>query len=668
MSTGDRLLAGGANVVGAVTGEVAAPYISRALEPVFHPVRSFFGQRARNAVVEQGASAIERSIAKDAAEPIAADVAGDVVPKFSMVPSETHQAPVRLPGDPGDPAVAMVKAGDQAAEGATIAKRTGIDLTPGQMSGDPEQVALERVIAQLPGGKKEMLAGDVRRGLQFQNFTLNSLEKSAGEKVGADQAVRNVGLARKAQTEHMSELRANAASSGFNDALMQSRNQRIVPVNNAIAEIDAMIGEFESDFTGSSAGKIVEALKAKRDILVGRGDVRIPAVTKEAPLEIGMYGTRARMPDGSAVPVGVGRNVKRPTITTPEQIIPGLPQDARITVRSLQNALRDTGKNAAGSGKFIETGDHGLDRTVASRFFGALQRDLSAAAESTDPVLAGSARGLKLARDTYREMSKEIEAQDDLLFDAAVKLIDKGDDPGKLIHTLATGGNNGAFTPNQVAKTIGTLNEISPVAARQLKGETMRALISGTAPNASSFSAQRGITISQRQFATMYQKNVQRIKALYTGDPDGFEAMTLAAKAAARLGDDAGMAGSQTAPFLAFQGLFEAVSTIGPRAATAPLQTAKEIGSAIAHRASAADLAAVFNNPEASRIYLGLAKPKQALTREQVAAGIARIKAVIERDRRLFSEMPEGEKMQPPQRPDAATSIADTLQPQGQGP
>jgi hypothetical protein len=652
MSTADRVVSGGANVAGTVLGEVAAPYVSRALEPVVHPVRSFFGRRARNAVVEQGASALERSIAKDAAQPIS-EAAGDVVPKFSMVLDAAPPAPARLPGDPGDPSVAMLRASDTAAEGAALAKRTNVDLTPGQMTGNQEQISLERTVAQLPGGKNDMLAGDVNRALQFQSFTTNAIDKSAGESVGATQAVRNTGLARKAQMEHMNELRAKAATSGFGDAIGQSRGQAIVPTPNAIAEIDAMIGEYKGAFTGDSASKIVSALKAKRDELVGALDVTIPGKVEEAPLEIGMYGTKAKMPDGRSVPVGPGRNVKRPTITTPERTIPGSPADVRITVRQLQNDLREVGKNAAGSGKFIETGDHDLDRQVASRFFGALQRDLSAAAESSDPVLASSARGLKTARDTYREMSREIEAQDDLLFDQAIKLIDKGDDPGKLIHTLATGGDNGTFTPNQVAKTMGTLREISPVAARQLKGETMRALLSGTAPNANSFAAKSGVMISPRQFATMVQKNVQRIKALYHGDEEGFAAIMDAARVAARLGDDAGMAGAQTAPFMAFQGLFEAVSTIGPRAATAPLQTAKEIGSAVAHRASAADLAAVFNNPEASRIYLGLARPKRALGREQVAAGIARIKAVVERDRRLFSDMPDGE-MQPAPQPQQA--------------
>ena len=156
----------------------------------------------------------------------------------------------------------------------------------------------------------------------------------------------------------------------------------------------------------------------------------------------------------------------------------------------------------------------------------------------------------------------------------------------------------------------------------------------------------------------MTQKNAGRIKALFHGDEAGWAAWQKAARAAQMLGDDVGIhaGNSQTAPMLAVKGLFEAMTTLGPRAVTAPIETAKEVAKTFSAKASAENLAQVFNNPEARKIYLGLADPKRNTTREQVIAGMTRIRAVIERDHRLFSDAPKSGE---PSHDDEGTAVAD---------
>jgi hypothetical protein len=129
------------------------------------------------------------------------------------------------------------------------------------------------------------------------------------------------------------------------------------------------------------------------------------------------------------------------------------------------------------------------------------------------------------------------------------------------------------------------------------------------------------------------------------------------AEGARRLGDDVGIntGNSQTGPFLAVKELFQAMTTIGPRMVAAPIQTTKEIAKEGAARMGAQNLALVFNNPESRNIYLGLAHPKRSLTREQIIGGVARIKAIVERDRQLFSGAPQQDEPQEQQPPPAPT-------------
>jgi hypothetical protein len=643
MTATDRLISGGANVAGSVIGEGVGRLGSKAIGAVLNPVERIAGRNAAREVVEPVAQHVATDAVADAAAHEAPAAAEQVVGRkpFSMVPDEAAPVPMQSQENAGSAAAGInsgkLRGREAAAGNMQLAKDTGIPFTPGQLTGGKEQIAFERTIAQLPGGRDIMHAGDVNRAKALSTFVDKTIKASSGESVGADAAARTVANARKVQMEHLAEMRTKAANAGFGAARAAGGEQKIVPINNTLRVIDELQKEYGGAISSDSADAITKKLAEIKKGLVGALD-REEVVTTP----------------GNAYRTATSKTVQ----------VPGRAEDVRVSVQQLQNDLRNFGKQAAGAGSFIKDLHPSVDRGLSAKIFGALQQDLGAAADSGDGLLSKATGGLKQARDVYRTMSQAMQEQDDVIFKRVTDLIDKGDAPEKLITALASGGDNGTFVPSQVKKTMATLigtpskPGINPTAGLNLRGAVLEKMIEGTRPNVNSALGSADVAISPKQFATMATKNANRIKALFHGDPEGYAAWQKAAQAARMLGEDAGInGGSQTAPMMAIRGLFDAMTTIGPRAVTAPIETAKSIIKEGAAKANAKTLAQVFNNPEARNIYLGLANPKRNITREQVIAGMAKITAVIQRDKRLFSDAPDNGDKQP--QPDAGTAVAD---------
>lgn len=407
-----------------------------------------------------------------------------------------------------------------AAEGEDLAQRTGIRMTPGQVSGSRVQTGVENMARQ------SFLSAD--RALQ------------ADQRIAED-TVRYV----RAQMDKLSREPAGEAVIGT----------KIQSVTRAAVE---KIAAQRERVAGQQYGAIDKMLN-------GRAFVRPDAVRREADAIIAEYG---------AVPTPEAKRI----VQQAQALKDALAKKEAYTFTEAQRSRGYFGKGARGGTNVFDDVSSDLNRTFATRLFKAFDADIEASANALNgrgPGLVphgtlGLADAIKQANANYRQYSQLIEytkaSPIARLFGDSFKVGDVAHldqlAPETVLQRL------GNMKPTELQMVSSFMRQNDPATWQQYK----RLLIDNALADARTLPTSAGANVvpfnSSRFLRALGGDKPEKIKQLQAiFDPTEFREIDEAFNVARRLGDRFGYNGSGTGPYGEAAKLFETLRSLSYRAA-----------------------------------------------------------------------------------------------------
>jgi hypothetical protein len=448
-----------------------------------------------------------------------------------------------------------------------------------EASGDPALALTEMKSRQLGGAVGS--AAQAERKSRLQNtakvFDLyaNEIAGNPG-RLGKAEIGEQFGNVVKRHLDELRELRSGVAAQMLDEVDRIAGNQKIVPMKETASSINQLIEELRTPLATSPDKALIAELESLGQKMIAAADG-------------------------------------------------GAPIDARFTMKEMQNALSGWGKKSA-SGEGVVSGER--QSWVASRIFGALQRDLdNAASEVASGQLGAAGQALVRARDAYREMSEEIAA---VSTEAIEKITKKaGTDAADTMTDRVLG-----MSPQQIGGVFRVAEKADPALANQMRAEMFQTLLerAGKPRQSAQELADLGITKLQPGKALgLLDRHWEKMQAAYAGNPKARLALTEIAEGLRNLATGPGLEGSQTAPLvaeslrdLAGSTAARAVDALTPGGGTA----VQALGKAVIKitRSEQAAMKAV-STPEGIQAYrdalrLQLAAQKGKKPSEQVAAAL----------------------------------------------
>lgn len=382
----------------------------------------------------------------------------------------------------------MVRTGTRpqdVADVQALGRRTGIEFSEGQISGSRAALLLERFMRQnwfSAGIVKEADAAAVDRLGAFAERQIGQLTQQPFET-----GVRNAVQAHEAHVQALADKRAELVRPLFAKARAAFGNERVVPLDNAIARMQRLADDWEADAGSESA----------------RESVKFIAETIEG--------------------------------------IPG----GRTSIKSLQNMLQDWGRSAADPRRLTEKVlDHSMKKRMATEFFRGLQEDLAASIDSLGTVaregvtgqfrsqakVADALTSLRDARAIYREMSQAIaDVVDNPIAEFA-------ENPERLANMFL----GSASDATNARKVMGFLDETAPDQANELRGTVLQQIIRR---------ASRGNVdepLSPALLRSIADKAKPQLDALFAGNTEARSAFNDMITASRKLADQGSLQGAQT--------------------------------------------------------------------------------------------------------------------------
>jgi len=436
-------------------------------------------------------------------------------------------------------------------KGEALGKQFDINFSAGQLTKNPTLLRLEGVLRQLPMSGDIWRAADSQRLKQFgvaYEAMVNHVAKGTTSAHEAGDIVAKLG---PIIFDELSKARTKIGGEYFREAERLSGGKATVSIKNFLSVVDDLIAENGAPGkTGEAAIILEQALKVKNELLSG------------AVGASGKYGKDA----ATDFPARIG--------------------DVRISLKMAQNLLSDYGKRGRGTGKFAKDLDMAESIAISKRIEHAIEDDI--VQHAMIPGAQGRAAQLNLeGRKVWAEMSQIIRDADDAIMAKAAGYADQRLGQEKIVQDML----KSTFSPARIAKTVQTMEKHSPDGLRKLRGAVLEEMLD---------QATRGVEeelVSPKAFVNMYRKNKKRLMALFSTDPAGFRVVREIAESAERLADNAGMAGSQTAPFWA---MFQIITS-----SATPTGAAKNMMTMF----YAKHLSMGLNSPKARMEMLGLAKP-----------------------------------------------------------
>lgn len=318
------------------------------------------------------------------------------------------------------------------------------------------------------------------------------LARVSPERLGKEATGARVSHAYGKYFDSLIDLRSKVGGKAFDEFKKLAGNEQIIPINNAIAEIDGVINDVYTRFGTDTANQMIEGLKKLKGRMVDEATGEVSSLT---------------------------------------------PNEFKRSLSIYSNA-------AYGTGDVIKDLDKSTNKMIATRVYKGLLKDLDDAADSG---LGGDAvAALKTARDTWKQLSAPIDAAKSKVLAKTLKMVDEETGIGgeKVVDKL-TGTS---WTPSQLRDSMQIIEAVDPVAARNVRAEMLET-IWNKAEYAGSAKQIGGGTTSPAKVSTGASKMDEYVKAIFANDQPGYEAWKKLTKVAGRMADTAGMTGSQTAPF-----------------------------------------------------------------------------------------------------------------------
>jgi hypothetical protein len=343
-------------------------------------------------------------------------------------------------------------------ERAALGERTGVDLSAGQLSGSRRMLQKEDALSSVEKYADQIGDAQMKRVRQGELHLRRTLDAAGGgQRADALDAGTGTVAAYTNYTKQLDEARAAATRPKFAEADVLPGGQAL-PLDNFLTKIQERIAK---EPRGSTSGTRAIYSDLKR-------------IAKEF--------------------------ADKPTATASE----------------LSSLLSDWGKAARGESlEAFKEADPRRARAMAADLFGALRKDLDAAAESGTPAAAK----LLEARNTFRDLSKPIEEAKSTLLQSFVKLDEKG--AGDTIGSTLMQTRS----PNQIRQAMEIVQKADPSgeAGRKLFSDALGSLVE-KAPAGTADANQAGVGTSLARFASVGRANRKKVLALVAGMGDSAEA------------------------------------------------------------------------------------------------------------------------------------------------
>lgn len=235
---------------------------------------------------------------------------------------------------------------EHAKRGEEISKRTGIDLSLGQQTGDEATLVVEGMAAKNPFSAKEFQqfgANQVGQAVQRLNKIMDDITP---DKVGDIRAGTAVKHAFDAAVNGAVNVRRAQAVKDFGEVATAAGESKVVATNNLVGRIDELIAEFDVPGGGDATATLVNRLKSLKNGL-----------------------------------------------------------DDGLTANQTNRLLQVYTNASSGRGQLFKDLDTAQQRLISGRLKDALLSDLD---DASNAQLGGAPRLLAIARDNYRANSAAI--------------------------------------------------------------------------------------------------------------------------------------------------------------------------------------------------------------------------------------------------------------------
>lgn len=380
---------------------------------------------------------------------------------------------------------------DFAKEGEALAARTGIDMTPGQISGGKAQTTLENVARQSIMSKSAAFEGDTKIGNQwvdYVNRTIDGITQGGGSPAEIGERVQ--GVVKNAVSD-LTKARDTQAAADYGQVnnLLKGQKGGIVP-QNYMQTLQELSQEFAGGPEGSDYAKLSKALNGLQDTQLQNADLNT------------MLKTRRFL----------------------SQVSGGQVQLAGDTGRSMQ-------------------------KRIAAQLLGAIDGDLDAAGDK----LGGDVGSLlKQANANYRDGSQRIEGlQNSALgklvgqdFAEAIGSGSYNNIPGETVMARLR-----QLPPSQIAASKKLLQSSDPDAWQAVKGSLLQNALE-QAQHAPASAGANALPANTNVFVSALAKTPQdQARLAHIFEPGELNQVQDALNAARRLGDRTGTNFSGTGPY-----------------------------------------------------------------------------------------------------------------------
>jgi chorismate mutase len=453
------------------------------------------------------------------------------------------------------------------AEGKTLAKQTGVDLSPAQITGSRDALRYEGMIAQSPGVADKMADLSIRRAAQLQDAFKREL-RTIAETPGAERAGEMVAQVATKHRTQLVNMRSRVAQRMFDDARKKAGDGQIIPAQETLATIRELEETFRP-FVGTDTA-----------------DIATRRLAEERKKIIAKFAEDYKEQSGKEL--------------TDEEA----EKQVMATVSEFSRSLSIFSKASAGTGKFAKDLDDATNQYIAKRIYSALQKDLGSVADTMP-----GASELRAAREAFAKLSAPIEQTKKDAFSTIIKDVEGGA-PDKAIARMSK------WSPVQLRDAMVTLSKTDPQASLQVKSQLLEEVFSKA--RGGHELANRGVDISPAKFASAWRSDHDRIKAIFADDAAGYLKFRRLAKVATRLADNAGVGpgGSQTASLMWLREL--------PKTVAGALVDPREVAVQVASIFSAKSFASAIANPKTRDAMLELVS-----TRGTTKAGVSAINRLL---------------------------------------
>jgi hypothetical protein len=403
-----------------------------------------------------------------------------------------------------------------AIKGARLEKQTGMQLTPGELTGNRGIKMAEGVARQHPVTADKVMQFDQEKLKQAVSKLDAIATGISGQPSGAISVGAKVKQHFDGALNAVLTARKNQARIDYGAVNALSQGKKIIPTESTASTLDDLIKQFDVPGGGDASAAIVNRLKSIKT------ELSPTPVQTQAGMIVGANGAPLTN-----------------TVTGGAQ--------AKLTANQAQRLLQIYGDAAKGTGKIFTDIDSAQQRYIASRVFGALQNDLDSAATGLPDDVATA---LTRARTNYAKNSKPLEYIEST---ALGKLFggDRVPPPEKIAESIFK------MQPSEIRNAMPIIKNAMPDVKRYM----IEHMVEKSIPAASQQTA-GGVKFSPARFNTFFSQNESRFRTAF-GRAEYAEIKRVS-KALERVVDRAGMQGSQTAPFAVTWDMAKSVFSLNP--------------------------------------------------------------------------------------------------------